>query len=504
MHLAVLLLLLGSLDPAADAIREAEHNCRKGNYDAAIEISRKILKGSPGVVPARLILGRALLKKDEVQAALEETESALASSPRDAGLQALLGEVYFRQAEFELAEAAYKKALDADPKCARAHLGAGNLLATQSRRRSARAEYEEAYRLDPDDPDVLLEWATTRRVPGEEIAGMERYLRVVTDEDPQLLGRIRNHLDLVRQLDGKRTFVVSSKADAYQVKILFLQDPRGLHGVGLLASFNHGKALRLKLDTGASGILLNPRQVRDAGIKPLGASIIQGLGDEGDKSAQFGVAESVGIGDLEFRDCVVRTTGKTAIREADGLIGTDVFRSFLIRLDLPNKTMDLARLPAGIAAGAPPALQEQWNDRDGEIPTGTSGFTPFRRVGHLMLVRTTVNDSAKGYFIVDTGGFANLISLSLLTKSSGGVARSDTGVVGLSGRVKNVYAGHGILLQFGRFRQRNEDIVAIDLKKHSKDTGVEVGGVLGLPLLRVFTTTINYRDGVVKFEYQKK
>ena len=504
MHLAVLLLLLGSLDPAADAIREAEHNCRKGNYDAAIEISRKILKGSPGVVPARLILGRALLKKDEVQAALEETESALASSPRDPGLQALLGEVYFRQAEFELAEAAYKKALDADPKCARAHLGAGNLLATQCLRRSARSEIETAYELDPDDPDVLLAWARTRRAPTQEIEGLERYLRLVTDEDPKLLGQMRNELDLARQLNGRPTYVVTSKAASYRIKLLLLYDPLHLRKVGLLVSFNGGKPRRLQLDTGGYGILLNPRAAQAAGIKGLSASTIRGVGDEGEKSGYFGLAESVRIGDLELRDCTVRFAGKSLVHDADGLIGTDVFRTFLIRLDLPNMMLELAPLLETRAITAPQVSQQELDDSDRETLVAAAGLETFRSWRHLMLVRTTVNDSAMGHFVVDTGGFADLISLDLLKKASGSVMKSRMGVVGLSGQVKDVYSGHEILLRFGRFHQRDPDILSIDLKKLSKDTGVEVGGVLGLPLLRVFTTTINYRDGVVKFEYQKK
>ena len=44
--------------------------------------------------------------------------------------------------------------------------------------------------------------------------------------------------------------------------------------------------------------------------------------------------------------------------------------------------------------------------------------------------------------------------------------------------------------------------MAFDLDDTSKNTGIEISGLLGLPLLHLFTITIDYPDGMVKFEYK--
>ena len=56
------------------------------------------------------------------------------------------------------------------------------------------------------------------------------------------------------------------------------------------------------------------------------------------KGAQGGYiaqVDSIRIGSLEFRDCLVRSQDRKDIIDIDGLIGTDVFSSYLVTLDYP-------------------------------------------------------------------------------------------------------------------------------------------------------------------------
>ena len=41
----------------------------------------------------------------------------------------------------------------------------------------------------------------------------------------------------------------------------------------------------------------------------------------------------------------------------------------------------------------------------------------------------------------------------------------------------------------------------LDLSSFSNDAGVEISGFIGLPALRLMTIHIDYRDGLMKFDY---
>jgi hypothetical protein len=75
-------------------------------------------------------------------------------------------------------------------------------------------------------------------------------------------------------------------------------------------------------------------------------------------------------------------------------------------------------------------------------------------------------------------------------------------VRGVSGSVKQVKSADKVMIQFGHFRQENDDLVAFDLTPISRSTGTEVSGILGFAMLRMLTVKIDYRDGLVDFDYK--
>jgi hypothetical protein len=77
-------------------------------------------------------------------------------------------------------------------------------------------------------------------------------------------------------------------------------------------------------------------------------------------------------------------------------------------------------------------------------------------------------------------------------------------IKGLSGNVKKVYSADKAILQFGHLRQENQDMVAIDFTRISDNIGTEISGTLGFTLLRFLDIKIDYRDGLVDFEYDRK
>lgn len=60
------------------------------------------------------------------------------------------------------------------------------------------------------------------------------------------------------------------------------------------------------------------------------------------------------------------------------------------------------------------------------------------------------------------------------------------------------------ILRFGRLHLPNLDTVTLDLPKVSRQTGTELSGFLGFAMLRLLETKLDYRDGLVGFEYDPK
>jgi hypothetical protein len=74
----------------------------------------------------------------------------------------------------------------------------------------------------------------------------------------------------------------------------------------------------------------------------------------------------------------------------------------------------------------------------------------------------------------------------------------------LSGEVNQVYSSDKATLSFGHLRQANLGIITFDLATVSRLTGTEVSGFLGFEMLRRLELKLDYRDGLVNFEYDPK
>jgi predicted aspartyl protease len=318
-----------------------------------------------------------------------------------------------------------------------------------------------------------------------------------------------------------------------------LIDPTHLHGYGLRVNVN-GQTARLLLDTGASGLLINKRMAEKAGVKPLVETRMEGIGDKGPMAGFVGYAESIKVGGLEFQNCLVRVSEKRSVVEDDGLIGADVFSHFLVTIDFPTEKLLLSELPkrpdeqqsktVTLDTGDPDDPSTGAEDREGEKssspdaakPAGeahstavqSSGpqdryvapemqkYTPIYRFGHELLIPTKIGDTDPKLFLIDTGAFSNLISSSAAREVTKVHDDSYMHIRGISGSVKDVKSADKVTIQFGHFRQQNEDVISFDLAPISRDTGTEVSGILGFVMLRMLTMKIDYRDGLVDFDYK--
>src|SRR5581483_11047677 len=119
-------------------------------------------------------------------------------------------------------------------------------------------------------------------------------------------------------------------------------------------------------------------------------------------------------------------------------------------------------------------------------------------------VSTIVNRKSTGLFLLDTGSEVSNIDSTfarLSTKISGA---DGIRVQGISGKVQRVYEARTGELQFGHFRQDNIGLLAFDLNNAPEPRQVRMSGILGLAVLQMFRLTIDYRNGLVNFDYVLK
>jgi hypothetical protein len=400
--------------------------------------------------------------------------------------------------------------------------------------KSGRDMIDKAHELDPSDPGITTLWAG-RLSRAEGIKYYEQYLASDTNDDGETRAAIQHYLDYLKAStkDPRAGCHLVTQATTTETKLVrLLMDPTHLQGYGLSVAVN-GKKSELLLDTGASGIMINRKLAEKADVTKLSETDIGGIGDKGSRSGYMGLANSLKIGELEFQDCAVQVIEQRSVTGYEGLIGADVFSPFLVDIDFPNEKLHLRELPkrpgetgtkialqsesgTGSSTEEEPAQKTTEPNQPESAPAPRAGpqdryiapemnsYTQLYRFGHQLLVPTSVGEAPVKLFLLDTGTGRNFISLNAAEEITKVHDDPRMSVRGISGSVKQVYRADKAVLQFGHLRQKNQDVVAIDLTHMSDRIGTEVSGILGFTTLRLLDIKIDYRDGLVDFSYDPK
>jgi Aspartyl protease len=474
----------------------------------------------------------------------------LSGQPKSAVLLALKGDVQFRRAEMSEAEVSYLAAKKIDPKQPAAYLGLAQLYRCYSLHRKAYDELQIAHQVAPDDPSVQKAWLGT--LPRKEkLTALKSYLGKPGLEEEEMK-QMTEYLQFLEATVDKPIHACKlvSKVEQTEAKLETIYPlQRRMPGIGLrygvvmpmgrgLSVKINGKKANLLLDTGASGIIIGSEVADRAGLPRISSLRFGGIGDSGTQRGYAAVADHVQIGDLEFQDCLVSVSERRAVVDGDGLIGANVFAAYLVDIDYPDMRLKLSALPKRpedkvapqslISEPDIPANLEQedsstnsppsdpkynardsvppWNEffKDRYIAPEMADWTKVYRIGHSMLVPTFVDESKALLFELDTGAFTNILSLRAGLKADSIVPEEDAlRVRGLSGEAKTVYSGKATL-SFGHLQQTDPAIVILNLSNVSGHTGIEVSGFLGYTMLRLLDVKLDYRDGLVNFEYRPK
>ena len=527
--------------PTADPeLGSADQLFRSGKFGEAEGGYRAVLQKDAKSIAAQVGLVRALLKQQKIDESLDAVNQALTLAPNSAALLAVQGDVYFRRASMQEAEKAYLKARTIDPKEVRVYLGLARLYSSYSLYRRAYDLLETAHTIAPADIEVQRAWLhmLSRK---ERLQALEAYLSGPHPDDPEETQWMQEYLEFLRATADKPVHAcrLISKVEHTETKleVMYGADIHHMRGIGLNVNLNDRHS-RLLLDTGAGGIMVSRNLAEKAGLTRISAEHYGGIGDKGLRNGYTAVADRIRIGELEFQDCVVSVTEKGAIADTDGLIGADVFGAYRVDMDLPGMRLRLSPLPKRPEdAVAPKSLnsegEEQANaeqkeesateqnseqpkpsvpeskppgrlPKDRYIAPEMASWTKVFRFGHMILVPTWVNDVPGGVlFGLDTGGFANILSLREGRQLGKVYSEDRLHVRGLNGDVEKVYSTKA-MLRFSGLQQPSMDVITFDLSSQSRRFGTEVSGLLGFDMLRLLDLKLDYRDGLVNFTYDPK
>ena len=508
---------------------EADKAFLRSEYDHAATLYQEQLQQKPDDPALTVKLAQAFLKQQKVSDADSLIHKALERNPKSVVLLTMLGEVQYRQGMPWLATSTAADALKIDPCYAQLWLLVARIARLDSNYSASAHEIATAHSLDPSDPQIHRLWLGT--LPAKQrLVELESYMSQQNgddDEERRDLDHYRDYLKRVVTEPRKSCRMVSNNQNATVPFALLMHDAEHLKAFGLDVKLNDHHA-RLEITTGAGSIVVSRSVAERAGLKQFSRNGVSGIGSHRQRPGFIAYADDIKIGSLEFRDCEVQVTEEDNVANVDGLIGVDVFSRFLVTLDYPMRKLILGPLPQrpDDKASPKPSLQtdsqeDSADEESGETATSDTSspaqsgpklhdryiapdmkdWTKLYRIGHNILIPTSLNGSALKTFIL-----AGAFSTTTITPD---VARTVTkvngngGIIvkGINGKVNKGYSADEITFRFANISQKVRDVVAFDTPQVSKNLDMEVSGFIGITALGQTTMSIDYRDGLVKFSY---
>jgi hypothetical protein len=441
--------------------------------------------------------------------------------PDDPTLLNALSEVRFRRGETDEAGLAMNRSVKLNHCIGLTHFLMSRYLYLLGLYASSQRELERAYWLSPDNSDIARRWRATHAVPQtaeQRLATLKKRLDNPSLTDPQK-DAINAAVKGVESNEKGGCELVSPVEEA-KFPIIPVPDNGSIEimNEGGLDVQLDGKKKRLEIDTGASGMTLSNAAAKAAGLVPEYQIKIGGVGDDGPANAYVTHVDDIRIGKMEFHNCMVQVVapGNTLERIADGLIGPDVFRDYLVTLDYPGREMRLSPLPhLPDQQMAKPIALSTSDDvetplsfadraRDRYIAPEMKDWTPVFRSQHMLIVPTLVNTSPLKLFLLDTGSQMSLLSPSAAKEV--GQASDFTGVQlqGVGGLVRKVPAVGNVSMTFAQIRQTRRNMLILDTSGLSRNVGAEISGIVGFPILRELVLSIDYRDNLIHLTYDPK
>jgi hypothetical protein len=401
-------------------------------------------------------------------AALAADDAIVAPPP--VSVTAADGQRQFRLGKFPEAARAFALAAETKPSHARAWWGLGRVAEVQFQKDRARDLFAKAYRLDPRDSDIVFSYLDRVVDPAARAVLLRNLIALDPQRAPWALAR----LAIEQRLAGRPAARLAGDLTSYQLPLAAFR-PAGAAQDGLIVMVrvNSGKPLRMILDTGARGILLDARAAKGLGLEPIAASQVRGFGDGEAGDSQLNLARSLAVGNLHFEDCLIEVSPRRITPGADGILGAGLFEAFRMRVDARHGVMELT-------------------PSDGDPrPSNAIGLQS------LLLLKTVVG-GREGWFLLDSGAAYSTVARELVSPVL--LKGAANGLIGVQGALAGAYRLGPLNLEVGGRRLVDPSPLAVDLRPISTREGVEISGILGYSALAARPFTIDLRHGAVTFE----
>ena len=485
---------LGLVNISRADVPDGEAEYRSAHYKDAVRLLRQTVAQDPAKPAPAAHLLTSLVEEAQLAEADALATQLEQSFPNSADVLSARGDLAFYRGDVVRAERLWIAALKASATDARAYFGLYRLYRSASMYFSARIRVLKAYELDPTNLPIARVWFSLL-TPDKQKELFEQYRRfnepLTGDEE------LSQDFDesIRKELNGRQMFEPVNPPAEVTLKLGKFGDPRQARGVSLEVRLNGQKPLHLLFDTGASGIMISTRAAEKFGLKLVGATEAWGIGDQGAKMVNGAISEGCSVGPIEYKNCFLRALAGRNVADEDGLIGADFFAAYVLTIDFQRLTLHLKPQPVRIP-------RAQAFDRT--VPEDEKDFSPVFRFGHHLMLPTVANDRLAGLFLIDTGSNVSVMD-TIYAQEAGKVHEDDRTVLkGISGKAKRVWEANDALLQFAHFKQHNLGMIVADLNNSGKPSEVRMSGIFGLPVLTLFRLSLDYRNGLVKFDYVQR
>jgi tetratricopeptide (TPR) repeat protein len=468
---------------AQHAVSPAEQAYAERKYAAAESLYAQSLAQNPHDPALSAALVRTLLHADRVSDAVEQANRALADDPTGAATLTALAEVQYRKGQPWLALQTLNAAAKTDDCYARAHLLRSRILRIDSMYASERKELQTAYDIDPADPDIKRAWLHIDSA-AHDVEGIQEALATMNlpaDQKAQSEATVDN---LMGQLtENSQTCKSTPITTAVTLPLIpTYGDAKHVSAYQLDVQLPHKNA-KLIVDTAASGLYIS-----------------RALADENnfqhspDQPANTVHVDTLRLGPLEFRDCMVGVSDTPFPNKGDGFIGTDVFAAYLISLDYPAAKLTLAPLPPLPSQGKTSLPSDRYSAPE------IANYSPVYHRQQFLLVPVMLNNRERRLFVLDSG-----MAMSTMTPEAAHLISSTkmnftNPMSTVGGGTVQLYRDH-FDFQFANVSFDDQArILEFDPSAIDESAGFEIAGLLGFDMLHAATIHMDYRDGLVRFD----
>jgi len=290
-------------------------------------------------------------------------------------------------------------------------------------------------------------------------------------------------------LAGESTVSIAGSTSYREVRLRTLYQPGTMAASGAVIDVrlqDAAKPVRLLLDTGAKDILIGAKAAERSGLQ-LGdqaLGVVRGFSGKAVSSKLLDRARIHLANGMTFEQVPIQVVAEDRIlhRDVDGLIGLNVFREYLVELDVERSRMRLTSVDS--------------------IAEGEEGdWVRWTQSGHLLMVQTECNGRELGMALLDTGSAYSAIDLTKASQLNGPVLERE--FVALRGVTGNLATGSYKLpqVQFELAGAQTEHLlqdrspVAVDLADLGAKHGIRIQAVIGYPALSRSVVQFDYRAG---------